>query len=109
MAGTSENVNLSRRGQLRRGLLSLLAEHPDGMQARDALAAMTKRVPPTAWESQDYPKHPGVRRYERIVRFRSIALVKAGWMAKTNGTWAITAVGEMPAAGARSSVGGVTR
>jgi restriction system protein len=94
MADTSENVNLSRRGQLRQGLLSLLAEHPDGLQARDALAALAKRVPPTDWESQDYPKRPGDRRYEKIVRFRTIALVKAGWMTKTGGVWAITTLGE---------------
>jgi hypothetical protein len=38
------------------------------------------KVPPTPFEASDYPNHPGVPRYEYIVRFSTIPFVKAGWL-----------------------------
>jgi restriction system protein len=47
-------------------------------------------VPPTPFEASDYPNHPGVPRYEYIVRFSTIPFVKAGWLTKTKGQWSAT-------------------
>lgn len=81
---------LRRYGELSRGVLTLLAKAPDGLPAREALDRAAKAVPPTAFEQGEWPRHPGVRRYEKTVRFATIAPVKAGWLTKTAGTWAIT-------------------
>jgi restriction system protein len=77
-----------------RGLLAVLTEHPDGLPAHEALAKLEAVIPPTPFEDSDYPKHPGVRRREKIVRFSTIPLVKAGWMRKDKGTWRITEEGQ---------------
>jgi len=82
-----------RQGELVRGLFGILATQPDGMPARDALARLAEVVPPNAYESADWPKWPGVRRFEQVVRFCTIGPVKAGWLTKTAGTWAVTELG----------------
>jgi hypothetical protein len=47
-----------------RGVLSVLADHPEGLAATDVLKAVEQRVPPTPHEQADYPNHPGIRRFE---------------------------------------------
>lgn len=86
-------VTIRRAGEMVRGLFELLAKEPEGLPAKDALARLAVAVPPTKFEAADYPKRPGVRRYERLVRFHTINAVKAGWMTKTDGTWELTDVG----------------
>ena len=51
-------------------------------------------VPPTPFEAADYPNRPGVRRFEKLVRFFSINTVKAGWLLKQKGTWYLTEEGK---------------
>ena len=84
---------LKRYGELSRGVLVLLSDVPDGLPAREALDRLAQAVPPTDFEQGDWPRHPGVRRYEKTVRFATIAPVKAGWLRKSAGTWAITQLG----------------
>jgi restriction system protein len=48
------------------------------------------KVPRTPFEAADYPNRPGVRRYDKIVRFSSIPFVKAGWLMKNKGLWLAT-------------------
>lgn len=79
-----------RQGELVRGVLGVLAEHPDGLAAADVLKAVEQRVPPTPHEQADFEKHPGVRRFEKTVRFATIGPVKAGWLVKDKGQWSIT-------------------
>jgi restriction system protein len=86
-------VTARRAGEMMRGLFEVLAPEPDGLAAKGALARLAKVLPPTPFEAADYPKRPGVRRYEKLVRFHSINAVKAGWMAKTDGTWSLTDAG----------------
>lgn len=86
-------VTARRAGEMVRGLFLLLGPEPDGLQAKEALARLGRSVPPTPFEAADYPKRPGVRRYEKLVRFHSIAAVKAGWMTKVDGIWALTDAG----------------
>ena len=86
-------ITRERSGQLVRGVFSILLDQPEGMQARDVLRRLETLIPPTEFEAADYPNHPGVRRYEKIVRFHTIGPVKAGWMVKEAGTWSITPEG----------------
>jgi restriction system protein len=73
-----------------RGVLGVLADHPEGLAATDVLKAVEQRVPPTSHEQADYPSHPGIRRFEKTVRFATIGPVKAGWLVKDKGQWSIT-------------------
>lgn len=87
------NITTERNGELVRGVFEILRDSPDGLQAAEALKRLEERVPPTPFEAQTYPKRPKERRYEKIVRFATIAPVKAGWLLKSNGTWQLTDAG----------------
>jgi restriction system protein len=67
-----------------------LLPHPDGLPAKLVLERLSTVVPPTSFEQSTYPKRPGIRRYEKIVRFSTIAAVKAGWLTKNKGLWSLT-------------------
>ena len=73
-----------RRGELLRGVFDVLADHPDGIQAKDALAELEHRIELTDHEKANYPDST-VRRFEKTVRFQTINAVKAGWMTKEAG------------------------
>ena len=73
-----------------RKVFEILLAHPEGLAAKDVLAATADRLTLTPFEAADYPNRPGVRRFEKIVRFSTIPFVKAGWLTKTKGTWTIT-------------------
>ena len=60
-------------------------KHPDGLAAKDVLQQVSEIVPPTPFEASEYPNRPGVRRYEKIIRFSTVPFVKAGWLVKTKG------------------------
>lgn len=81
-----------RRGELLRAVFDVLAEHPDGIQARDALAAVEERIELTEFEAANYPGSD-IRRFEKTVRFQTINAVKAGWMVKEAGVWSPTEEG----------------
>lgn len=87
-------ITARRAGELLRPLFAILIENPEGIRARDAMAELENRVQLTAFEAADYEKHPGVRRFEKLVRFHSINAVKAGWMTKQKGIWYITDEGK---------------
>ncbi|HEY3212374.1 MAG TPA: restriction endonuclease [Actinomycetota bacterium] len=71
----------------------MLLNEPEGVQAREVLRRVEQVIPPTEFEAADYPNRPGVRRYEKIVRFASIRPVKAGWLVKDGGKWTLTPEG----------------
>lgn len=83
-------ITRKRSGELLRGLFKILLPHQDGLPVRDILPRLEEMVPPTKFEASDYPSRPGVRRYERIVRFSTIGPVKAGWITKNRGQWTLT-------------------
>jgi restriction system protein len=85
-------LDRKRRGELLRAVFDVLAEHPDGIQARDALAAVEKRIELTEFEAANYPDSD-IRRFEKTVRFQTINAVKAGWMVKEGGVWSPTEEG----------------
>jgi restriction system protein len=86
-------ITRERSGQLMRKVFELLTKHPDGLPAREAVAGVEREVELTDFERTFYPKNPTVRRFEKIVRFSTIGPVKAGWMTKSHGVWAITDTG----------------
>ena len=86
-------ISRKRVGELMRGVFQILLPLPEGLQAKTVLERLQTTVPPTDFEQSMYPKHPDVRRYERIVRFSSIVPVKAGWLIKDKGVWSLTEEG----------------
>jgi restriction system protein len=88
-------ITRKRVGELQRGVFKILLNYPDGLPANEVLEKLESVVPPTDFEKSDYPKHPGVRRFEKIVRFATIAPVKAGWLIKSKGRWILTGEGKI--------------
>ncbi|MGX5672462.1 restriction endonuclease [Thermomonas fusca] len=82
------NITKHRTGVLIRTLFEILKEQPDGMRAADALVALEQRITLTGHEAGHY--EAGGRRFEKIVRFGTVAPVKAGWMVKDKGVWTVT-------------------
>jgi len=85
-------LDKKRRGELLRGVFDVLADHPDGIQAKDALKALEGRIGLTEFEAANYPGSD-IRRFEKTVRFQTITAVKAGWMVKEAGVWSPTEEG----------------
>lgn len=86
-------ITRRRVGELERGVFKILLDHPDGLPAKELLERLESVVPPTEFEKSEYPKRPGVRRFEKIVRFATIGPVKAGWLIKSKGRWSATEEG----------------
>jgi restriction system protein len=86
-------ITVQRRGQLMRGVFKILLEEPNGLPAREVLLRLESLVPPTPFENSTYPRSTNVRRRDKIVRFASIPVVKAGWLQKEKGTWWVTEEG----------------
>lgn len=86
-------ITKKRVGELLRGLFRILLDHPDGLPASEVLERLALSVPPTDFEKSEYPNRPGVRRFEKIVRFSTIGPVKAGWLIKSKGRWTLTEEG----------------
>ncbi len=85
-------ITRRRTGELLRKLFEILMPHPEGMQARDALAALGAAVQLSDYERGTYES--GGSRFEKIVRFATVDLVKAGWLHKAKGRWTITEAGK---------------
>ena len=85
-------LDRTRRGELLYGVFDVLANHPDGVQAKQALAEVERRVGLTDFERASYPG-TDIRRFEKTVRFQTINAVKAGWMLKEKGIWSATSDG----------------
>jgi restriction system protein len=84
------DITPRRKGELVRAVFQLLVTQQDGLPAKDILKRIEQVVPPNSFEESDYPNRPGVRRYERIIRFSTIPAVKAGWLIKDKGQWTLT-------------------
>lgn len=85
-------LDRKRRGELLRSVFDVLAEHPDGIKARDVLKEVEQRLGPTEFEQATY-EGSDTRRFEKSIRFVTINAVKAGWMVKEAGIWAPTDAG----------------
>jgi restriction system protein len=86
-------VTRKRTGELVRRLFLILKARPEGMPASKALEDLANSVSMTPHEAGFYES--GSRRFEKIVRFATVDCVKAGWLLKHKGTWALTAEGHI--------------
>ena len=86
-------ITLKRKGEIVQGVFKILLDHPNGLAVRIILEKLANSMELTDFEKSEYPNHPGVRRFERIVRFSTIGAVKAGWMVKNKGQWVLTEQG----------------
>jgi restriction system protein len=64
------DLDKQRRGELLYAVFDVLADHPDGIQAKDALAEVEQRIDLTDFEKANYPG-TDVRRFEKTVRFQT--------------------------------------
>lgn len=88
------DISRRRKGEMLRALFAVLGEHPDGLSARSAIDATAQRLNLTEFEKGVYDSGAvPVRRFDKILRFTTIDAVKAGWLVKSNGEWAITQEG----------------
>lgn len=71
-------ISTARKALFLRKLFEVLAPHPDGLQAKDALSRLEANLTLTEYEKGNYDS--GAQRFEKNVRFTSIVAVKAGWM-----------------------------
>ena len=86
-------ITTKRRGELVRKVIEVLKDHPEGLQAQDVLKQVKDSITLTPFEQSTYPNNPGVRRFEKIVRFATIGQVKAGWILKSKGRGTVTEQG----------------
>lgn len=87
-------ITHQRTGQFLRFIYKLLIDKSEGLPAKDILSETSKAIPLTEYESGYYPSTPNSPRFEKIVRFATIALVKAGWLVKSKGRWFVTEEGK---------------
>jgi restriction system protein len=87
-------INHRRNGEIVRTAFALLQKHPEGMSAKEVLSGIETTLGLTPFEKSDYPNRPGVRRFDKIARFATIAPVKAGWLVKGKGKWILTEEGK---------------
>lgn len=83
-------ITSKRLGELVQALFRILEKHPDGMKAKEALAALADSVTLTEYEAGSYQSG---RRFEKIVRFATVDTVRAGWLIKDDGIWTLTEEG----------------
>lgn len=86
-----KGITRERTGLLLQTLFRVLAAHPEGIAARDALEAVANQITLTEHEAGEY--ETGGRRFDKILRFATVDAVKAGWMIKSKGIWTVTDAG----------------
>lgn len=84
-------ITRRRTGEMLRQLVEVLLPVPEGIQAREALAELEKRLTLSEYEKGEYAS--GGKRFDKIVRFATVDLVKAGWLHKEKGRWTVTSEG----------------
>lgn len=86
-------LSKKRCGEIQQAVLNVLQEHSDGIRAKDVIATVANRLVLTDYDKGEYPNSPGVRRFDKSLRFLTIGPVKAGWMTKQKGIWTINDAG----------------
>ena len=87
------NITPRRNGEFLRHIFGTLTDQPEGMQAKDVLAKLGEDIEMTEFERGSYPSAPERPRYNKIARFATVSVVKAGWLIKNKGIWTITEEG----------------
>jgi restriction system protein len=83
-------ITARRQGEIVQELFGVLADEPDGLQAKEAIARVEDRMALTPFEQSTFPKNPQLTRFPKILRFSTINCVKAGWLRKRSGIWTLT-------------------
>lgn len=86
-------ITARRQGEIVQTLFKILEAHSEGLQAKDAIAAVKAAMVLTPFEQATFPKNPNEVRFPKILRFSTIKPVKAGWLRKKNGIWTLTEEG----------------
>ncbi len=86
-------MNKRRAGELVRAVFKALLPHEEGLPVKEVLRQVEDALSLTPYEESVYPNRPGVRRFDKIIRFTTIAQVKAGWLIKDKGMWSLTDAG----------------
>ncbi|ACZ90486.1 hypothetical protein Aros01_00700 [Streptosporangium roseum] len=71
----------------------ILAEHPEGMRGRELWSLVEKRFPNLDQEWKQ--ASTGSTGPEKIFQWRSVGLVKYGWLTKSGGRWYLTSLGRV--------------
>lgn len=86
------DISWKRTGTLVRKLVRILICEPEGLRAADALARVAEGETLSDYEAGTYKS--GGRRFEIIIRWATVDLVKAGWLLKQKGVWSVTELGK---------------
>ena len=86
-------ITRRRTGEFLRIVFDMLWDKPEGLPAKEILDAIPNSIQLSEYEAGYYPSTPTSTRFEKIVRFATIDLVKAGWLVKSKGRWFITEEG----------------
>jgi restriction system protein len=87
------DITRRRTGELIQKVFEILWHKPDGLPAKEVLEQIPTKITLTEYEKGFYPSTPNSPRFEKIVRFATIDLVKAGWLVKNKGRWFLTEEG----------------
>lgn len=79
-----------RQGELVQAVLRYLRDQSEPVQASKVIEHVATSLGMTEEEAADYPNRPGVRRFDKTLRFATIPAVKAGWLLKAKGRWSLT-------------------
>jgi restriction system protein len=88
------STGLQRNGEMVQAVLRVLSGASEGMRAAKVIERVREILPPTPAEEGVY-ETSGTDKYNKIVRFMTIAPVKAGWIVKSKGIWTITEDGHI--------------
>jgi restriction system protein len=86
-------ISKARWGQYKNNVLDILSKHTDGLHWIELFTKLEEVMPANEFENSSYESN-GQRRRPYIVRFATIAIVKAGWLIKEKGIWTITEAGK---------------
>lgn len=92
VGGNMGEITQKRVGELQRGVFQILMNSADPMPAGVVIQQMKLVLPPTAYELGEYKN--GISRFDKIIRFGTIASVKAGWLVKSKSGWFLTDEGK---------------
>jgi restriction system protein len=88
------NITRKRTGEFLRKVFELLWDKPEGIPAKDIIEYIGKTIKLSEYEAGSYASSPNDQRYAKIIRFATVAFVKAGWLVKNKGRWMITDIGK---------------
>lgn len=82
-------IGKARWGQYKKNVLEILSKQDNGLHWKELFTKLDEVMPANEFENSSYESN-GQRRRPYIVRFATIAIVKAGWLIKEKGIWTIT-------------------